>query len=131
MTGDGWYVTGDIGAIDADGFLRITDRKKHLIITAGGKNLAPANIENAIKNQDPLVSQVYAHGDKRPFVVALVLHWMAVGFGISQPEHVKTIATLADGVIVASIFIRLMEMKGKDAVIELARELRAACGDKA
>jgi long-chain acyl-CoA synthetase len=72
MLEGGWLHTGDIGTIDADGFLRITDRKKHLIITAGGKNLAPANIENAIKNQDPLVSQVYAHGDRRPYVVAII-----------------------------------------------------------
>lgn len=69
---DGWLHTGDIGSIDADGYLRITDRKKHIIITAGGKNLTPANIENAIKNQDPLISQVHAHGDKRPYVSAIV-----------------------------------------------------------
>src|SRR5262249_44049395 len=68
----GWLHTGDIGTIDEEGFLRITDRKKHLIITAGGKNISPANIENVLKNQDPMVSQVYAHGDRRPVVVALV-----------------------------------------------------------
>jgi long-chain acyl-CoA synthetase len=69
---EGWLHTGDVGTIDAEGYLRITDRKKHLIITAGGKNLAPANIENAIKNQDPLISQVHAHGDRRPYVSALI-----------------------------------------------------------
>jgi long-chain acyl-CoA synthetase len=69
---EGWLHTGDIGEIDNRGYLRITDRKKHLIITAGGKNLAPANIDNAIKNQDPLISQVHPHGDKRPYVSALI-----------------------------------------------------------
>ena len=68
----GWLHTGDIGEIDAQGFLRITDRKKHLIITAGGKNVAPANIERAIKNQHPLISQVHAHGDRRPYISALI-----------------------------------------------------------
>lgn len=69
---DGWLHTGDVGHIDDEGFLRITDRKKHLIITAGGKNLAPANIERAIKSADSLISQVHAHGDRRPYVVALI-----------------------------------------------------------
>jgi long-chain acyl-CoA synthetase len=69
---DGWLLTGDIGRIDDDGFLYILDRKKHIIITAGGKNLTPANIESAIKVEDPLISQVHAHGDRRPYVTALV-----------------------------------------------------------
>lgn len=69
---DGWLHTGDIGSIDADGFLRITDRKKHLIITAGGKNLSPGNIESALKSTDPLISHVIAHGDMRPYVSAII-----------------------------------------------------------
>ena len=69
---DGWLHTGDIGEFDADGYLKIVDRKKELIITAGGKNLSPANIESLLK-EHPLVGQALAYGDKRPYVVALVV----------------------------------------------------------
>ncbi|WP_394848377.1 long-chain fatty acid--CoA ligase [Pendulispora brunnea] len=69
---DGWLHTGDIGKHDGDGYLYIVDRKKHLIITAGGKNLTPSNIENEIKAEDAIISQVHAHGDRRAYVTALV-----------------------------------------------------------
>jgi len=68
---DGWLFTGDIGVIDADGYLKITDRKKDIIVTAGGKNVAPQNLENELKT-DSLISQVMVHGDKRKFLSALV-----------------------------------------------------------
>ncbi len=87
---DGWLHTGDIGTIDLDGYLRITDRKKHLIITGGGKNIAPATVENAIKNQDPLISQVHAHGDKRPYVSALI-----------APSPIETLELGADRDLIA------------------------------
>lgn len=68
---DGWLHTGDIGTIDADGFLSVTDRKKELIITAGGENVAPAAVENALVAH-PLIGQALAYGDRRPYVVALL-----------------------------------------------------------
>jgi long-chain acyl-CoA synthetase len=71
LTDDGWLRTGDVGEIDAQGFLRVTDRKKDLIITAGGKNIAPQNLENALKSSR-FVSQAIVVGDRRPYVTALL-----------------------------------------------------------
>jgi len=83
---DGWLLTGDMGTIDEDGYLYIVDRKKHIIITAGGKNLTPANIEHEIKTRDSIISHVHAHGDRRPYVTALMTldPAMAVDFGLER-----------------------------------------------
>jgi long-chain acyl-CoA synthetase len=71
LTGDGWLRTGDIAEIDDDGFVTITDRKKDIIVTAGGKNVAPQNLENDLK-ASRYVSQALVVGDRRPYVAALI-----------------------------------------------------------
>jgi long-chain acyl-CoA synthetase len=80
---EGWLRTGDVAAIDTDGFIRITDRKKDIIVTSGGKNVAPQNLENALTSS-PFISQALVVGDRRPYVSALVTldpeaigHWAA------------------------------------------------------
>jgi long-chain acyl-CoA synthetase len=69
---DGWLYTGDVGRLDADGFLTITDRKKDLIITSGGKNIAPSELEGLLLS-DPYVDQAVVYGDRKPFVTALIV----------------------------------------------------------
>jgi long-chain acyl-CoA synthetase len=70
---DGWLATGDIGEFDEDGYLKIVDRKKELIINAAGKNMSPANIESKLKAASPLIGQAVAIGDGRPYNVALIV----------------------------------------------------------
>jgi long-subunit acyl-CoA synthetase (AMP-forming) len=69
---DGWLATGDIGELDSDGYLKIVDRKKELIINAAGKNMSPANIEAKLKASSPLIGQAIVIGDRRPYNVALI-----------------------------------------------------------
>jgi long-chain acyl-CoA synthetase len=99
MTPDGWLRTGDIGELTAEGFLRITDRKKDLIKTSGGKYIAPQAIEGKLKAHCPYISQVIIHGDKRNFVTALVtldeeatMQW-AKGHGMNGKRYDEVVKT--------------------------------------
>ena len=92
---DGWLATGDVGALDEDGFLTITDRKKELIITSGGKNISPAQIENLLRAH-PLIAQAVAIGDRRAFVTALIVIDDEVA-----PQWAKTHGVTAEGAALA------------------------------
>lgn len=110
FTSDGWFKTGDIGIIDNDGYLKITDRKKDIIVTSGGKNIAPQVIENLFKT-NPLIEQIAVIGDRRKFLVALIVpgfdmltQWLSEN-GISEtdpdkivtlPEVIEKYRTLVD-----------------------------------
>jgi len=91
---DGWLHTGDVGSIDEDGFVSILDRKKELIITSGGENISPANIENHLK-EHPLIGQALAYGDSRPYPVAILTLDGEVAPGWAQANGIS-FTTLAD-----------------------------------
>jgi long-chain acyl-CoA synthetase len=86
IDGRGWLHTGDIGAIDADGFVSIVDRKKEIIINSSGKNMSPTNIEASVRNSSPIIGQVCCIGDARPFNTALI---------VLDPEAARAVAAEA------------------------------------
>ena len=94
---DGWLRSGDVGSVDEDGFVHITDRKKDILITASGKNVAPANLENALKTA-PLVSQALVIGDRRPYVAALITLDPTVADGMPSDEAERRVQAIVDGV---------------------------------
>ena len=97
LDADGWLHSGDVGSVDEDGFIHITDRKKDILITAGGKNVAPANLENALKTA-PLVSQALVLGDRKPYVSALITVDPTVADGMPADEVERRVQAIVDGV---------------------------------
>ncbi|QSE86550.1 AMP-dependent synthetase/ligase [Rhodococcus koreensis] len=114
---DGWLHTGDIGTIDEDGYVRIVDRKKEIIINAAGKNMSPANIESRLRSSSPLIGQVACIGDGRLYNVALITidPDAAAGRSASDPA---VIAEVAAGVDLANSQLSRVEQIKKFAVVE-------------
>jgi len=121
---DGWLHTGDIGEIDGDGFLSITGRKKDIIITAGGKNITPVNIEAAIK-QHPLVSQCVVIGDRRPYLVALVTldPETAAAYAAENDLAADPAELAADPDIHASIMAHVERVNDRFARVEQVKKI--------
>ena len=121
---DGWLHTGDIGEIDEDGFVKITGRKKDIIITAGGKNITPANLEAEIK-QHPLVSQCVVIGDRRPYLVALVTldPEEAAGFAKEHDLPQDPEALAGDQRVRETIERHVEQVNGKFARVEQVKKI--------
>ena len=126
---DGWLHTGDIASIDADGYVRIVDRKKELMINAAGKNMSPANIEGIVKVSCPLAGSVVAVGDDRPYVVALLTldpdaaaafarqRGIADAAPSALAEHPDVRAAIASGVETANARLSRVEQIKKFAIL--------------
>jgi long-chain acyl-CoA synthetase len=129
LTSDGWLHTGDLGMIDDDGFVFITGRKKDIIITAGGKNLTPANFENSMK-QNRWVSQAVMYGDRRPYPVAILTldpdeaPVLAAELGIEPGESMAT-----DPKVIDTIQAVLDEVNKKFAPVEQVKKFRILPND--
>ena len=121
---DGWLHTGDIGELDSDGYLSITGRKKDIIITAGGKNITPANLEAEIK-QHPLVSQCVVVGDRRPYLVALVTldPEAAVAYAAENDLPDDPVALAANADVKASIMSHVDQINAKFARVEQVKKI--------
>ena len=124
---DGWLHTGDIVDVDADGYLRVVDRKKELIINAAGKNMSPANIENAILAACPMVGVMITIGDGRPYNAALMV-FDADSVGPYAAQHglsdASPAALAADPEVIARIAAGVAEGNAKLSRVEQIKRFR-------
>jgi long-chain acyl-CoA synthetase len=120
---EGWFHSGDIGEVDDEGCLRITDRKKDIIVTAGGKNVAPQNIENLMK-QSSWISQAMVHGDRRPYLVALLTlnAEKALRFAREKGKAEDLKALAADVEVRAEVEREVAEVNGKLSSFESVKK---------
>jgi len=125
---DGWLHTGDIGEIDEDGFVKITGRKKDIIITAGGKNITPANLEAEIK-QHPLVSQCVVIGDRRPYLVALLTLDPEEAAKYAQEHGVSVESLPTDANVRAAIQAHVDQINQKFARVEQVKKFHILPND--
>jgi len=124
LSEDGFLMTGDVGEVDADGFLRITDRKKDLIITAGGKNISPSNIETALKRH-PLVANAVAIGDRRPYVTALLTLDLDAARAFAAQNGLDANASLVEAPVIREALDRhVAEVNGHLAHVEQVKRWR-------
>ena len=125
LDSEGWFHTGDIGELDADGYLSIVDRKKELIITAGGKNISPSNLEAELKSSHALISQCAVIGDNRPFVSALLVldPEMAPVWAKQRGIECTTLAALAEHPeVMAAIEVAVHEANEKFSQVEKVKK---------
>ncbi len=119
LSPDGWLATGDLGTLDADGFLTITGRKKEIIVTASGKNVTPQNIEDALK-ASRYISEAVVVGDRRPYLVALLVLDRDEAASAAETEQ-ELQALLADEIARANRGLSTSEQVRRFAI--LSREL--------
>lgn len=115
FTKDGWFKTGDIGQIDADGFVKIIDRKKDIIVTSQGKNIAPQMLENLIKSLSPIIAHVVIIGDKKPYLTALI--------SLDKPESLKLLKKEKDESLIKIVRERKIQDDVKKTMDTANKEL--------